>query len=241
MNNWTRKSLKISAKAGLKQNYWKAVAAGLIGGIMCGGISGISQLTSIGGRAKVVSAEDLEEIRSIISRVPQSQMMAVGLSATALLICVCIAAYALHAFVFAPMEVGCDRFFQKNLNEEAKLGELLHGYKNNYLHNVKTLFVRDIFVLLWSMLFFIPGIIKAYEYRMVPYILNDHPEMTTKEVFAMSKDMMRGNKWDAFVLDFSFILWDILGVFTFGILNLLFVNPYKRMTSAGLYQELKAA
>ena len=50
---------------------------------------------------------------------------------------------------------------------------------------------------------------------------------------------MKGNKWKAFILDLSFILWDILAVFTFGLLNILYVNPYKIATSVELYETLK--
>ena len=74
---------------------------------------------------------------------------------------------------------------------------------------------------------------------MVPYILAENPDMSREEVFALSKQMMKGNKWDAFVLDLSFILWDILGACTLGILHIFYIEPYKRLTDAGLYQALK--
>ena len=64
----------------------------------------------------------------------------------------------------------------------------------------------DFCTFLWSLLLIIPGIVKSYEYRMIPYLLADHPEMSKDEAFAASKAMIDGNKWDAFVLDFSFIL-----------------------------------
>lgn len=50
---------------------------------------------------------------------------------------------------------------------------------------------------LWMLLFIIPGIVKSYEYMMIPYLLAEHPEMTRQEAFAESKQMMDGNKWDA--------------------------------------------
>ena len=101
------------------------------------------------------------------------------------------------------------------------------------------MFFRDLYTILWTLLFIIPGIVKAYEYRMIPYILSEDPNMDKNEVFAMSKQMMTGNKWKAFVLDLSFILWDILGACTCGILHIFYIEPYKRLTDAGLYQALK--
>ena len=84
-----------------------------------------------------------------------------------------------------------------------------------------------------------PGIIKAYEYRMIPYILAENPDIDTKEAFARSKEMMTGNKWDAFVLDLSFLGWILLSVCTCGILAIFWVNPYMYMTDAELYVALK--
>lgn len=94
-------------------------------------------------------------------------------------------------------------------------------------------------MMLWLLLFIIPGIVKIYEYRMIPYLLADNPNMSKQEAFRTSKTMMKGNKWRAFVLDLSFILWDILGINTFGIVSVLWVDPYKQQTDALLYNALK--
>ena len=102
-----------------------------------------------------------------------------------------------------------------------------------------TMFLKTIYLALWSLLFIVPGVIKGYEYAMVPYLLLDHPEMSRQEIFAESKRMMMGNKWDAFVLDLSFIGWNLLGACTFGILTILYVNPYQYYTEAELYHVLR--
>lgn len=60
-----------------------------------------------------------------------------------------------------------------------------------------------------------------------------------QEIFAESKRMMMGNKWDAFVLDLSFIGWHLLGACTFGIVTFLYVNPYQYYTEAELYHVLR--
>lgn len=74
---------------------------------------------------------------------------------------------------------------------------------------------------------------------MVPYLLAENPDMSREEVFAMSKRMMDGNKWNAFVLDLSFVGWLILGALTLNIVNVLYTNPYRYLTSAELYHTLK--
>ena len=141
-------------------------------------------------------------------------------------------------FIINPLEVGCRRFFIRNLNEPAQIGNIGYGFDNNYRNVAKTMFFRDLFTVLWSLLFIIPGIVKAYEYMMIPYLLADNPQMTKEQAFAESKRMMQGQKWKAFVLDLSFIGWYILSGLTLGILAIFYVSPYVNATHAALYEAL---
>lgn len=141
-------------------------------------------------------------------------------------------------FIINPFEVGCRRFFIRNLNEPAQIGNIGYGFDNNYRNVAKTMFFRDLFTVLWSLLFIIPGIVKAYEYMMIPYLLADNPQMTKEQAFAESKRMMQGQKWKAFVLDLSFIGWYILSGLTLGILAIFYVSPYVNATHAALYEAL---
>ena len=113
------------------------------------------------------------------------------------------------------------------------------GFQMNYQGNVVTMFCRDLFIGLWSLLLVIPGIVKSYEYRMVPYILAENPSIHRKDAFKLSQEMMDGEKWNAFVLDLSFILWRLAAAFTCGILNIFYVNPYIDLTFTELYILLK--
>ena len=97
----------------------------------------------------------------------------------------------------------------------------------------------NLFIGLWSLLFIVPGIVKYYEYSMIPYILSEDPNISRQEAFIKSKKLMSGNKWRAFVLTLSFIPWYILGALTFGVVSLFYVQPYQQLTSAALYEELK--
>lgn len=71
-------------------------------------------------------------------------------------------------------------------------------------------FLTGLYIVLWTLLFIIPGIIKSFSYAMAPYILAEHPEMTASEAITESRHMMDGNKWRLFCLDFSFIGWSLL-------------------------------
>lgn len=150
-----------------------------------------------------------------------------------------VAIIALQILVFYPLEVGAARFFTRNLNQRAEVKEVAYAFDHGYVESVKALFFRDLFTLLWSLLLIIPGIVKSYEYRMIPYLLADDPAMTCERAFAESKRMMDGNKWGAFVLDLSFIGWHLLSALTLGILDVFYVSPYVHMTAAALYEELR--
>ena len=145
----------------------------------------------------------------------------------------------LAAFLINPVEIGVKRFFYKNLDENSDVAEIAYGYDHNYLNNVKILFMRDLQLAGWFLLFIIPGIVKCYEYRMIPYLLAEDPTMSKAEVFARSKEMMNGQKWKTFLLDLSFLGWDILSLWTLGLLSIFYVAPYKFATEAALYETLR--
>ena len=147
--------------------------------------------------------------------------------------------FVFAAFIINPIELGCRRFFRRNLDEPAGLSNLMYAFDSNYKNIVKTMFFRDLYITLWSMLFIIPGIVKSYEYKMIPYILSENPAMSKEEAFAESKRLMTGNKWKAFVLDLSFILWDCLSLMTCGLAGIFYVSPYKHSTDAALYEAIK--
>ena len=74
---------------------------------------------------------------------------------------------------------------------------------------------------------------------MIPYILAENPKIQRKKAFKLSKKMMKGNKWKTFILDLSFLGWELLSIFTFGLLNIFYINPYKVATTVELYEVLK--
>ncbi len=145
----------------------------------------------------------------------------------------------LNVFVFNPLKVGGYLFFKKNNQEKADLNELIYAFKNNYANSLVTILLTDVFTFLWTLLFIVPGIVKSYSYAMVPFLIADHPDLQPMEVIKKSQQMMDGYKWQAFVLDLSFLGWQILSILTLGILGIFYVNPYYYQTKAGLYEFLK--
>ena len=93
------------------------------------------------------------------------------------------------------------------------------------------------YIIGWALLFIIPGLIAAYRYQLTGYILAENPEMGANDAITRSKELMKGNKWRLFCLDFSFIGWDILSAFTLGIGD-LWLTPYRSAAAAAFYREL---
>ena len=134
---------------------------------------------------------------------------------------------------------GLVSFFLKiSRNEEVTWKELFSKTNMFVPYLVITLLV-GIFVFLWSLLLIIPGIIAALGYSQVYLVKLDNPEMGDFDAIKKSKELMRGHKWEFFLLNLSFIGWIILGAFTFGILYLWLI-PYMEVTMCNFYNELVA-
>lgn len=100
-------------------------------------------------------------------------------------------------------------------------------------------FLRSLYVFLWSLLFVIPGIMKEYSYAMTPFILAENPGMSASQAIRLSEDLMDGYKSDLFILDLSFIGWDLLAVLTLN-LGHIALNPYKNAAYAAFYRQIQA-
>ena len=228
---WTRAELKDNAKKFFKFNYWKMVLVAFIVSLAGGGSGGFSSSYSS------YTTSDTDPFG--ISHMSSSEAAAFLAGFMTVMLVVMIISIALSLFVFTPLVIGAQRFFVVSHYQKAELNELGFAFTHSYMNIVKTMFFMNLYVFLWSLLFIIPGIIKAYEYRMIPYILAENPDIDTKQAFAMSKQMMDGNKWNTFVLGLSFLGWIILSMFLCGIPLVFYVNPYILMTNAELYVALK--
>ena len=244
---WNRANLKANAKVAFKRNYWKCVLVALILSIVAG--SGSSTVGSATGSTTSSTTESIIEgnidgenfyNESIIKERPSILSGITGIFATTVLVIfICIVlviSIALQFFLFGPLEIGCCNFFKKNAFEQAELNELTLAFKkNNYWNMTVTMFLKNLYTVLWTFVFIIPGIIKSYEYRMIPYILADCPEIPRQEAFRISKEMMMGNKMDAFILDISFFGWALVASVTCGIAGIFYVKPYISATDAELF------
>ena len=127
-----------------------------------------------------------------------------------------------------------------NLNlidgETAEVNDLFKYFKN-WSNMVLANLLRSLYIFLWSLLCFIPGIIASYTYAMVPYIMAENPELTPKEACERSKQLMDGNRLRLFCLTFSFIGWSFLCAVTCGI-GYIVLTPYIEAAVADFYREI---
>lgn len=140
-----------------------------------------------------------------------------------------------RVFLGYPVEIGCTRFFLNMRENRHNYRDMVQYFnRDQYWNIVKTMFMRGLFNALWYLLLIIPGIVKAYAYSMVPYILADDPELDYDTAIQKSMHMTEGHKLDMFVLDLSFIGWYLLGLLLCCVGG-VFVNPYYLATKAELY------
>lgn len=231
---WSRQELKMRGKMAFQRNYASSVAVALLMGIISllfgsGNASSGAQNIESGAYGNTV-LDGLDRVADVPNIGFIAGMIGV------LGIVSALAVFLLKVFVESLLEVGGYRFFILNQTERPKMGVMLDGFRSGHYGNiVGIMFLRELFIGLWSLLFIVPGIIKSYEYLMVPYILAENPGMDRREAFQISKQMMDGNKWDTFVMDLSFLGWYFLSIFTCGLLAIFYVEPYRQATFAELY------
>ena len=70
--------------------------------------------------------------------------------------------------------------------------------------------VQMAYIILWSMLFVVPGIIAAYRYRFAEYNLYENPNLGVFQALELSKRQTMGYKQQLFMLDLSYFGWTCL-------------------------------
>lgn len=218
--DFPRKQIKANARAALSAHYWPVVGAIFVGLLLAGGVSAVA--SGISSYTSVIASIEGDYASSGAS----------GLTSALSLV---------GAFLSMIFGVGIAWFsYTVYRGDEPDIGNIFVAFKDGRFGRVLGgMLLVTLYTVLWSLLFLIPGIIKGYQYSMMPYLLIDRPDLTIKECFAMSKQMTDGNKWNLFVLELSFIGWAILSVFTLGLLTIFYVGPYQNLALGGAYDFLK--
>ncbi len=222
---------RAAARAALSGNWGMAVVAGVIVSLLGGGSSGgVSFNFSF-------SSSDTNVMQDIAQR---EEVLAGLLAAVAILLLLIPLAIVIAAAAFvlgSIIEVGDARFNLHLIDE--KQADLAHLFAYFRQWGTVTLanLLRSVYIFLWSLLLVIPGIIASYSYAMVPYLMAETPTLSAGEAIRRSKELMQGNKFRLFCLEFSFIGWGLLCILSFGI-GFLWLVPYQKAARADFYREI---
>ena len=137
-------------------------------------------------------------------------------------------AYGLYAY-----------FLQVSRGNRPELGVMFVGFRR-YGTTLALYLLTTLFVLLWTLLLIVPGIIAGLRYSMAYFVLLEHPGMSALDAIRRSKELMDGHKMQLFLLQLSFIGWALLCVLTLGI-GFLWLAPYMQTSMAAFYERLKDA
>ena len=124
--------------------------------------------------------------------------------------------------------------------ETLKVKGLFKAFKKPYYgKSIGLYLLTAIFIMLWTLLLIIPGIIKSLSYALAPYILADNPELTANEAINRSMEMMNGHKMRLFLILLGYLGFTLLSILALGI-PLLWLYPYYQVVLAKFYEEVKA-
>jgi len=233
------KDFREIARQALRGRWWNAVLAGLIAVLLGGNIaSGVSSgVGSSSGHAanEHITTVDLGGLDAAVAADTPGILPALMMVLGILLV--------IYAIIFIVIG-GAVSFGYAKYNLELVDGKPVQvKYLFSQLNRIGDGFIMrlltTVYILLWSLLLVIPGIIATYSYALAPYILYENPGMKPSEAIRKSKEMMKGRKWRLFCLFISFIGWAFLSLLTLGI-GILFLRPYMEAAGAAFYRQVQA-
>lgn len=226
------------AREALKGRWIMAVLVGLVAMIL-GGIDSIGPEVKLNvdltGMDVSLTVADTPIVSTNGGVNPYIQSFLVGGAVAIVIIALIIGVF--YFVIGSFVGVGYARFNLELVDHREAGFETLFSSFSNWKTTAVARFLQGIYIMLWSLLFIIPGIMASYSYAMTEFILAEHPELSASEAIGRSKEIMYGNRMRLFCLDFSFIGWNVLCAFTAGIGN-LWLTPYTKAARAAFYREI---
>lgn len=241
---WTCDLLKRNARAALSQRYGKSVILCLVAALL-----GVSGTSSVGfsviyqaGRSAFFGAGEPEiwTGNNSGSSFLYDQLWYYGLIPFVIgaAVVALVAVLCWQVLLAGPLAVGRSRYFMESRQGYSPFGTLFSTLRRPYWNVVKGMALTNLKIFAGSLLV-IPGIYWAYCYRLVPYLLAENPYLSTARAMELSRQMMQGEKWHSFLLELSFLGWELLCLLTAGI-GYLFLEPYLQAAFAELYAALRS-
>lgn len=222
---WTCSLLKGNARQALSGRYWRSFWVCLVVALVSGGYATTNLRFDY-------SLDDLYGIFDSLTPYVATIFLVAALVGALL-------GFFWMAFIVSPLSVGSCRYFMESRQAPAPFRTLFSVFQTPYLNVVKVQFLTNLKISLGMLLLLIPGIYWSYCYTLVPYLLAENPYLSTTRAMELSQELMYGEKFHFFVLQLSFIGWDLLCMVTFGI-GFYFLAPYKNTTYAEFYAAMRA-
>jgi uncharacterized membrane protein len=225
------------AREALKGHWFIAMIAGFLASVL-GGTIVSSMSLDFEYKTDADSNVNTDEIESIISGQWDSpEVLNILIIILAIFSVVAIISTLFYMIVGGAVGIGYAKFNLDLMDKnEIRIGTLFDHF-SELKKGFSARLLQFIYTFLWSLLFIIPGIVASFSYVMVHHVIADNPEMTAREALRESKRIMKGNRWRFFCMTLSFIGWELLGIFTAGIIT-VWVVPYQHAAIAAFYRDI---
>ena len=224
------KTIRARARAHLTGNWGVSIAVALVASLLGGLVTGSTFLPELNAEA-AVALPFLQELADSINRGWEIGNFTFSFRS---------GVFGFAAFLIGGvLELGYAEFLLKQHDgRETQFGDLFSQF-DRFGTGFAQNFLRGLYVTLWGLLLIIPGIIKSYAYAMTPFILAENPNMSASQAIRASQELMDGHKSELFILDLTFLGWDLLAALTLNLGNIA-LNPYKNAAHAAFYRQIQA-
>ena len=213
--------IRLKARESLKGNYWPAVGIAFVAAIF-------GALMTTGGSFSINIEKRATELIGDLPTIMKTYLMiaAGGTGALSLV----------NLILGGVIQIGYAQYLLKQQDREINSVKDLFSQFDRFGQGFLQLFLRNLYIFLWGLLFLIPGLIKSFAYAMTPFLMAEDPTLTANEAIKLSQEKMRGHKGELFWLGLTFFGWSLLAVLTGGV-GYIFLNPYVNAAYAAFYRD----
>ena len=213
--------LRLKARESLKGNYWTAVGVAFVAAIF-------GALMTTGGSFSINIEKRATELIGDLPTILKTYLMIAAGGAGALSL--------VNLILGGVIQIGYAQYLLKQQDREINSVKDLFSQFDRFGQGFLQLFLRNLYIFLWGLLFLIPGLVKSFAYAMTPFLMAEDPTLTANEAIKLSQEKMRGHKGELFWLGLTFFGWSLLAVLTGGV-GYIFLNPYVNAAYAAFYRD----
>ena len=226
---WSRALLKQNAKQVLRGSYWRVFLIWLLISLGVGAVASALSNVLFLFPTLVLSFATTNSPGAYVAGIIVIYLLMLAFM------------FAFNALVTSPLMVGARRYMMENRGGYPPIDTVFSPFRNKtqYLNVAKNMFLLNLEIFGFTLLFIIPGIVRGYHLFYVPYLMAENPYLSYTRAKELSKAMTQGEMMKIVVLELSFFGWYLLGYLTCG-LGLYFLTPYVQATMAELYCAARA-